>query len=209
MYDAGIGTPFIMNWKNQIKPAQVSEKLISAIDIAPTVLKVAGLDVPTEMAGKSLSPFIKGKDKCIHKYVFAERNWHGIDEHMRSIKTLKFKLITNGYEDKPFGFPSDLSSSTSWESLDAKNKEGKLTTMQKRIFDYPRPHIELYDIVNDPNEINNLASDKKFASVKNKLLKKLQKWQAKTNDVAITDHVPADKTDRITGKPLNGEKNED
>ncbi len=202
VYDTGIGTPFIVNWKNVVKTNSVSDRLISAIDIAPTVLKLANISVPSAMLGKSLIPIIKGKDKKINKYVFSERNWHGIDEHMRSIRTLQYKLITNGYDDQPFGAPSDISSSPSWQSLyDLKNTE-KLSLLQKRIFEKPRFKVELYDIKNDPDEINNLAGDKNYKHIKQHLLKKLKKWQDKTHDVAITDHVPADKTDRITGKPL-------
>ena len=50
-------------------------------------------------------------------YVFSERNWHNCDEHMRSLRTDRYKLIRNAYVELPHGTPADASRSPSWYSL--------------------------------------------------------------------------------------------
>lgn len=202
LYDGGIGTPLLFHWPAGIRSGTQYNGLVSSIDLAPTLLQVAGIAKPKTMLGESLLPVLQGKSIHNRQYAFSERNWHGIDEHMRSVRTLNFKLITNGYDSLPHGSPSEIAESPSWQRLYARNKEGELTGSQRRVFMYPRPKVELYDVTADPNEENNLADDPKYKKPKEELLRELQRWQKETKDVSVHDHVPADKTDRFTGKPL-------
>ncbi|HXI01515.1 MAG TPA: sulfatase [Sphingobacteriaceae bacterium] len=202
LYDTGVGTPLIFSWPSRIRHNRTYKKLVSTIDLAPTVLDLTGLQIPKNMLGKSLLPIINKKGDFKREYAFSERNWHGIDEHLRSVRTLKYKLISNEYETLPHGSPSDLSDSPSWKSLYVLNKSDGLTASQKRIFLYPRPKLELYNLKKDPNEMQNLASDPKYTKILEGLSNTLRVWQVSTKDVSLDDHLKQDKTDRFTGNNI-------
>ncbi len=199
LYDAGIKTPLTFTWKNKITPDSEYEELISVIDLAPTIIEVAGLEIPDEMQGKSFSkmfadPGFPGRD-----YIFSERNWHNCDEHMRSVRDERFKLISNAYIDLPHGTASDLASSPSWKSLNALKLIGKLTTAQSRLFEVPRPEFEFYDTINDPYELENLINNEKYLEEIERLKLELERWKQNTSDFPPSERRRKDNTDRFTG----------
>jgi hypothetical protein len=158
------------------------------------------------MPGKSLISILSDNQDYSRKYAFSERNWHGADEHIRSVRTLEYKYITNAFEDLPHGSPSDIVESPSWLDLYALKDQDKLTSSQERLFAYPRPVEELYDVRTDPYEMNNLASDPRYASVILELKGALQQWSSSSDDVAPADNPKTDKTDRFTGKVVSGSR---
>ena len=203
VYDAGVGTPLIFLWEKGIPKGKEYEPLVSAIDLAPTILQVAGIQKPAAMPGVGLQTIFTNQEKVVRNYAFSERNWHGIDEHMRSVRTDRYKLIVNGaYEKLPFGSPSDIAESPAWVSLYQQKQLGKLTDAQKALFSHPRPRVELYDLEKDPHEINNLAKLPAQKARVKELSAVLDMWRADTKDVRPSDRIIADKTDRFSGQPL-------
>ena len=206
LYDSGIATPLVFCWPDRIEAGTEHEGLSSVIDLAPTFLDVAGAPIPTTMQGHehaarcSTAPTAPGLPA-----VFSERNWHNCDEHMRSVRTDRYKLIRNAYLDVPYGNPSDVSSSPSWESLQTLKAAGLLTPAQAEQFLAPRPELELYDVVADPFETENLADDPGHAEVVAELSSMLDRWAASTGDFPPTYRRRADNCDRVTGVKFTGE----
>lgn len=200
VYDAGIKTPLLIQGPG-IRKGRQSNNLHSVIDLSPTILELAGLDVPTEMQGNSIVWDLKydTPDTLIQKMVFSERNWHNTDEHIRSVRTSQFKLIENAYLDQPSGVAADIGKSYAWRSLLKIKASGKLTTAQTPLFHNPRPKYELYDLQNDPNEIHNLSSNPNYTEIKTELIAQLEKWKAETGDFPPTSRRRPDNTDRETG----------
>ncbi|MFN4259281.1 MAG: sulfatase [Gemmataceae bacterium] len=199
IYDSGIGTPLLFSWPRRIPAGSTHEGLASVIDLAPTFLDVAGSPQPADMQGQSMAPILKDPRQPGRPYVFAERNWHNCDEHMRCVRTDKYKLIRNAYLELPYGNPSDVSSSPSWHSLQRLKKEGKLTAEQARLFEKPRPRVELYDLEKDPWEFHNLADNPKYAALVKELETVLDQWRKETGDFEPTQRRRDDNTDRVTG----------
>ena len=199
-YDAGIATPLVMCWPAKINRQEQTSGLTSVIDLAPTFLDAAGIPVPENMEGRSLMPVLRNSNVPGREFVFAERNWHNADEHIRCIRTAEFKLIRNAYLDKPFGHPADCSRSPSWLSLLNMKQQGKLTPLQATTFAAPRPEWELYDVKNDPDEAKNLAKSPKFASELARLQQTLEQWQTSTNDFPSSRRRRADNVNRVTGE---------
>ena len=79
-------------------------------------------------------------------------------------------------------------------------EKGKLNSAQLTCFNSPRPKEELYDIINDPFELKNLAKKKQYDSVLTKLRKKMDEIREHTNDVLPDKRTP-DEFDRETGQP--------
>jgi len=205
VYDMGIHTPMIFSWKNVIKPGSVYKKgIVSSIDLAPTFLDIAGAKIPATMYGNSIKQIFTDQNTEGRKYIFAERNWHGLDEHIRCIRSQDYKFIVNAYTWLPHGTPGDLSSSLSWFSLMEAKRNGSLSAAQQRLFECPRPTIELYDLKNDPYELNNLAASPNYLEIGKQLSKELTNWMKATHDYNSRERRRDDENDRITGFPYSG-----
>lgn len=200
LYDTGIGTPLILNWREPLPGNRVYDGLVSTIDLAPTILEIAGINKPDNMPGQSLLPLLTGKNTYARDIAFSERNWHGADEHIRSARNLAFKYITNGFENLPFGSPSDIVESDSWQTLYRLKQGDKLTDVQQLLFQHPRPRRELYDLKADPAEVKNLADDPQYAGIVKEMDDALRAWQRSTHDVSPEMNRKEDKTNRFTGE---------
>lgn len=199
LYDSGIGTPLIFTWPQVIDPATVYEGLVSVVDLAPTFLEVAGLPPAVDIQGLSIDGLLHNTAVAPRKYVYAERNWHNADEHMRCVRSKQYKLIRNAYLELPHGSPSDVSGSPSWQSLNALNANGKLPPTQAWLFRKPRPEYELYDMVQDPYELVNLADDGMTSAIRQELIGALNAWQDATGDFPPSKRRRPDNVDRYTG----------
>jgi len=198
LYDTGIQTPFIVSGPN-VPKGELYDGLTSIIDLAPTLLSLAGIEKPEGMQGTGFTELLKGNFGFTRDFIFSERNWHDCDEHMRSVRSNRFKLILNAYTEKPHGTAADLANSPSWYSLLEKKEKKSLTVEQGLIFSVPRPSVELYDLSSDPREYHNLAPDPDYRSIAYDLLGVLQEWMNETDDFPPTRRTRPDHTDRISG----------
>lgn len=163
LYDGGIHIPLIIRWPGRLKAGQVRDEMISAIDITATVMKIVGLEVPSHMHGR---PFLVRGDtdawtvKCVREYIFAARDLSGsAHERIRCVRSRKFKYIRNFTHDKPYSAGWAKSTYDSYKTMLKLYEQGKLTPEQSRFLASPvKPKEELYDITNDPYEMNNLAN---------------------------------------------------
>lgn len=198
LYDAGIRTPLVVNWPGRVAPGTY-DGLTSVIDLAPTLLDVAGLAPPPDMQGRSIAATLDDRSVPGREVVFSERNWHDTDAHMRSLRTEEYKLITNGYPDRAFPIAADIGDSPAWMSLLEKKRAGTLTDAQAPLFQTPRPAVEVYDLSEDPWEVNNVAGTPGHDAVIDRLVRRLHRWRQETGDFPPTRRTRADHTDRITG----------
>lgn len=199
IYDAGIKTPLIFTWKDRISKSVEYDGLTSAIDLAPTILDITGIKVPDNLQGQSIKKVLKDQSVPGRDYIFAERNWHNCDEHIRSVRSDNYKLISNAYLDVPFGTPADITNSPSWKSLYELNVENSLSKAQRLIFKVPREEYEFYDLKNDPMELNNLINSENHLSEIDKLKPVLNNWIEETGDFSPNERRRRDNTDRFTG----------
>ncbi len=204
LYDEGIKTPFIVNWPAQITEASVNGNLLTTLRLAPTVLDLAGVEKPQVMFAESMAPILTESSSAADEYVYGERNWHDCDEHMRSVRSDSFKLIVNSYIELPHGTAADLAGSLSHQSLLRLKEKDELNEAQSLIFQVPRPAIELYDVVNDPYELNNLAFRAEYRPIIRQHYDALQQWMQETNDFSPHFRRRYDNTDRVTGAMFMG-----
>lgn len=200
LYDSGIKTPLIFNWPANIEAGLRYDGLTSIIDLTPTLLDIAGIEISEKMQGNSIRPVLSDTNHPGREAVFSERNWHDADEHMRSIRTTRYKLIRNeAYTELPHGTPADIGGSPSFRSLiDVKNR-GQLSFVQSRLFQVPRPRVELYDLQKDPWEVNNVAAHPDYWQLARELAAQLDEWMEKTGDFPPYKRIRDDHTDRLTG----------
>jgi N-sulfoglucosamine sulfohydrolase len=205
LYDGGIGTPLILAWPRGITAGSVYDReLISTVDLAPTILEVAGAKPPEAMQGRSFAGMLTAPTSYRgREYVFSERNWHDCDEHQRAVRSSRYKLIrTDAYTALPLCTAADIGASPSFLALRALVKSGRLTAAQRRLFEAPRARIELYDLASDPWELDNVADNPAYAKQVRELAAVLQEWIEQTDDFPAAFRVRDDNTDRITGVPF-------
>ncbi len=202
LYDSGTRTPLIVSWPGVVPAGAVYDRgLVSTVDLAPTLLELAGIEPPAAMQGRSFRPLLTAPDSYGGRtYVYSERNWHDCDEHQRAVRTGRYKLIrTDAYTELPLCNAADIGASPAFRALRARAGAGRLTPAQRRLFEAPRARIELYDLATDPWELTNLAEDAAQAARVLELTEVLQEWMEDTDDFPAAYRVRDDHTDRITG----------
>jgi arabinogalactan endo-1,4-beta-galactosidase/arylsulfatase A-like enzyme len=192
VHELGVRVPLIARWpgKGKLAPRRVSS-LVSLVDLAPTLMEIAGIAPIPEFVGKSLTGQMRGEPRPADWRLQLMTEYHShttVDWWpMRSVRDERHKLIVNslagteagnyileGGRVQGEGDSADLSAGL------ASGKETIANTIYRRMKMPPR--YELYDIARDPGETINLADDAKYQPVVDRLIKDLRKWQEGTDD---------------------------
>lgn len=179
LYEGGIRVPFVLAGPG-IDKGVTRDDLISGIDISATTLAIAGVDLTKHK-------WIEGRDFLAddHKprdFVISARDRcdYTIDR-VRTVTTKKYKYMRNFLTDRTFMQPQYRDGRPHMEVCRELFKAGKLNDVQAFKWQARVPE-ELYDLENDPHEINNLADDPKFAKVLAEHRAILEKWMKETDD---------------------------
>jgi N-sulfoglucosamine sulfohydrolase len=206
VYDSGMKTPFIITWPKVIKDSgKMSNSLISVIDIAPTFLELAGIDIGPTFQGISFVKTIQNPGAAHRNYVIAEHNWHDYEAHERMVRNKYFMYVVNSRPNMPNQGPADSNRSPSYEDLKEARDAGKLNAAQSDVFITPRPHEELFDCQNDPDQLNNIASNAKYIQVLVDLRNVMQQWMSETGD-DVPERLTESWYDPETGNGLGKEQ---
>jgi arylsulfatase A-like enzyme len=186
-YDSGLRVPLIIRWPGKVKPGSVCDDLVNLIDLAPTLLSLAAVKVPSYIQGKVLLG--DGKDKP-RKYVFGGRNRMDLssNDYIRTVRGKRYRYIRNFTPDVPYAqridYMEKMPIMQEWRRLHA---EGKLTGAQKAFFRHPKPPEELYDIPADPHEVNNLSDSPQHQRILKRMRAALERWIKETGDLGCLD----------------------
>jgi N-sulfoglucosamine sulfohydrolase len=207
LHEMGCGTPLIVRWPGVVKPGTESRDLISGEDFAPTLLEAAGVKVPAKVTGQSFLPLLKGEKFAARKYVFTERGPHGggaisadmrnnVYDLARAVRNERYRLIYNATPWIGYA-PVDSASQAGWQSVEKAHVEKKLpANLEAAYFTLPRPVYELYDLQEDPSELNNLYDKPTVAAVQHELLLALaEKMITDFDYLPLPDVKPAEKTE--------------
>jgi N-sulfoglucosamine sulfohydrolase len=204
LYDPGSNVPFIVRWPGVVKPGGESRALLSGEDLAPTLLAAAGVAPGSKMSGISFIGFLKGEAHTPRKNLFVERGPHGsapVSTNMsnsgydlgRAVRTDRYKFIYNCTPWIPYG-PVDSGGGAAWAEMKAANAEGKLARgFVSTYFTTPRAVYELYDLQDDPSELNNLSGKPAVAAVERELRIALAEKMILDFDYLPLPAIPGDK----------------
>lgn len=207
LHDSGMKTPLIAHWPAGIKePGNASHSLVSSIDIAPTLLQIAGCKTPASFQGISFEGVFTDPSKMSRRYAFSEHNWHDYEAHGRAVRSDGWLYIRNARPQTAWQGPADSVRSPAHVSLRAARDAKQLTPAQADVFLAPRPAEELYYTPDDPNQLRNLADEPEAADTKKRLATLLKQWSDETGD-AVPDFLTPDEHDRETGRLLGPAKN--
>ncbi len=208
LYEMGVHVPLAIRWGKKIAPGRRVSDFVSLIDLAPTFLEAAGVEVPEVMTGKSLMPILQSEK---NGEVDATRNHavFGRERHVpaqafpslegypaRAVRTADYLYIRNFQPNRwPAGSPENGTFSIKLFS-DCDNGPTKAYLMENRenpkirpfyeLAFAKRPAEELYDIQADPDQLVNLAANPRHGEAKTRLSELLLARLKQTADPRAT-----------------------
>ena len=183
-YDNGLQSSMIARWPSKIAAGSVNHAMIEYIDLLPTFIEAAGGKPDRSLQGESLLPVFAGRQTHKH-HVFGIMTTRGINDGsdhfgIRSVRSETFKYIRNLTPEIKFQNACTTSAIfRSWKTLADTGNQDAIDKVNRYQF---RPEIELYDIVKDPLEMNNLAKDTRYTNAKESLRKHLDQWMNQCGD---------------------------
>lgn len=181
-YDSGIHVPMIVRWPGKVEARSLNGRLVSTIDLGPTMLSIAGIPIPTHIQGRA---FLGDQAAAPRAYVFASRDRHDESyDRVRAVRDKRFKYIRNYHPELPaVQWNPYLNRHPIMQELLRLNCANELTGPQKLMFEPRRPVEELYDTQNDPWEIDNLATDEHYRGELVRLRGALDEWLDDVGDM--------------------------
>ncbi|HSC76552.1 MAG TPA: sulfatase [Pseudomonadales bacterium] len=169
LYDAGIKTPLIISGPH-ITAGSKTDALVSSVDLAPTMLALTGIKKPDAMQGLEFSMLLANPQKPFRDMIFAEQHDHGFPINKQAVRSNDYLYIHNIGENKTNCI---LEVQPMGKELQQAFVDKKLTRDQAYCFVRNAPPEELYDVKQDPLQLNNLAADPAKDAVKAEMKKKL------------------------------------
>lgn len=183
LYEPGMRLPCIVKLPGQHKRGFVQEAMISWVDLMPTLLDFAGVDVNTITThGRSFRSIVEQASVTGWDDVYASHSLHEVTMYypMRVLRERRYKLIFNIAHELTYPMALDLYQSFTWQN---GLKKGEIRYGKRTVAAYlHRPRFELYDILADPDEVRNLATDPKYREVLTRMQAKLKQFQKQTQD---------------------------
>jgi len=180
LYDSGIHIPLIVRAPGWLTPGTRDERLVSLIDLAPTVMSLLGFPIPQHFQG---SPFM-GENAINREYIFASKDRiDGNCDYVRASRSQGFKYLRNYLPNRSLmGWSTFQARHPVAEELWRRAAEGTQSEEEAKLFQL-RAAEELYDITKDPWELHNLAQDPAYAETLTAHRKALDAWRSETGDL--------------------------
>ncbi|MGV3486470.1 MAG: sulfatase [Planctomycetaceae bacterium] len=184
IYDSGTHVPLIVRWPGNVDAASTREDLVSVLDLAPTMLSLAGVEVPKSMHGR----VILGEQRSDEPdYLFFHRDrMDEVFETQRGARDRRWRYIRNYEPEKPYAQHLDymdlMPTMIDWR---AAAKAGTLTPPQSLWFASTKPIEELYDTQKDRWEVNNLADRPQYQERLQRMREATEAWQERMGDMGM------------------------
>ncbi|HEY8548812.1 MAG TPA: sulfatase-like hydrolase/transferase [Vicinamibacterales bacterium] len=189
-YDGGLRVPLIVYVPEAFRalapdyaPGRESTRLVSFVDLAPTMLSLAGVAPPRWMQGRAfLGRYaVPGPE---YLYGFRGRMDERVDL-VRSVRDARYVYIRHFMPHRPYGqhiaYMFETPTTRVWKRL---HEEGRLAPPRTAFWE-PKPHEELYDLEEDPHEVRNLAGSPAHREVRDRLRRALWAHLIETRDIGL------------------------
>src|SRR5262249_6521201 len=192
LYGSGLQVPLMIRCPPRFAAvcgsASVSNELVSFIDLAPTVLAFAGVEIPTHLQGRVL---VGPKAGPAPEIVFGARDRMDQEyDMMRSARDARFLYIRNFEPELPYAghiiYRNQSAIMQEWLRLQA---EGKLTGSAAFWMRTTRPAEELFDTSADPHQIRNLAAEPAQHAILERMRKAATDWMTRIGDQGLINEA--------------------
>ena len=194
-YKNGLQSAMLVRWPGHIQPGSETDALVNYIDVVPTFMDIAGMEAP-DTDGKSFYKVLKGETNEHAQYSFGQQTSRGIYSGpqyygIRSAKDGRYNYIVNLTPEAKFQNTTTQGNKAymnSWRN--AANAGNEYAAERLHKYQY-RPAEELYDMIEDPWELNNLADDPAYAAKKAELRAALEAWMVDVGDLGQETEMKA------------------
>ena len=180
--ETGLKIPMVIRWPNVIPPNTTNDKLVSIVDILPTIIEISGGEKIERLDGKSLTPILSNTNISFRDYIFGIATRQNIQKcyvfPSRSVRDNRYKYVVN-YNAKEV--VQDNLGSNKHINYFIERGANQFANV---------PFEELYDLERDPYEHVNLAQDESLLAIKQKLSTVLNDWMNSQNDVLAQHKMP-------------------
>jgi N-sulfoglucosamine sulfohydrolase len=177
LFDRGIGVMMLMRGPGGFTGGKVVDAPVSHLDVYPTLCELAGVEAPDWLQGSSLMPLVHGEVERLHDAIFAETTYHAAYQPHRAVRTERWKYIRR-FDDYPHPVLANCDDSDSKKLL-----------VEAGWGDQIVPEEQLYDLVLDPAEGANLASDPAYADNRDEMRARLDGWMRETDDPLLSGPI--------------------
>lgn len=189
LFESGLHIPLVVrvpsrfNHLTTSRPGAATDRIVTFLDFAPTILSLVGIDPPKHMQGTAfLGKYAAPENR--YGYSFRGRMDERIDLS-RTLRDKKYRYVRNYLPHLIYGqhlhYLWLAPSTRSWEDA---YRAGTLNAAQSAFWK-EKPAEELYDIAADPYNINNLAGNKAYDSVLLRLRKANHDWLIRSKDIGF------------------------
>ena len=179
--NSGLNVPLIIRYPDKKDAGKVDNRIVSLMDLGPTVLSLLNIKPPKYFDGKAIAGVFEERPR---KYAFgtADRFDESTDMQ-RSVLDGRYVYIRNFMPEKPLIYRNKYRERITMNSkLIELDSLDRLKGDAKYIFMKTKPYEEFYDLSNDPYELNNLINDDKYRRKINEFRSVLENWQEEIND---------------------------
>ena len=175
IYDTGTHVPMIarfpQKWAHLApgKPGTTSDRPVSFIDLPPTALSLARVDIPDHMQGRAfLGQGMREAEPYV--FLFGQRFDSRMLRFVRAVTDGRYRYIRNFHPHRHRGILAGYPhGQVGWQSFYALQQASQTNQQQSSFWNVPQPVEELYHTESDPWEVNNLANDPQYKEVLAKL----------------------------------------
>jgi len=179
--NSGLNVPLIIRYPDKMDAGKVDNRIVSLMDLGPTVLSLLNIEPPKHYDGKAIA----GRyEDSLRQYAFgtADRFDESTDMQ-RSVLDGRYVYIKNFMPEQPLIYRNKYRERITMNSkLIQMDSLDMLDGDAKYIFMKTKPLEEFYDLVNDPYEVNNIIDDPKHADRINNFRVALENWQKEIKD---------------------------
>jgi arylsulfatase A-like enzyme len=184
IYDTGLKVPLIIRFPDRQMAGMVVDEMISFVDFAPTLLSLTHYPIPDYLQGQA---FLGPEKANPRSYIFAARDRLDDEYDMvRGVRDKQYKYFKNFQPGKPYIMDIEYRMQMDlMQELIRAHEAGELNADQELWFAQTKPDEELYDLYNDPYELNNLAGDPEYEDKLIELRNELENWQNQYGDMGF------------------------
>ena len=179
--NSGLHVPLLIRYPNGYRAGEVDDRLVSLMDLGPTVMSLLGIAPPKHLDGRAFA----GKyEEAPRKLIFGSADRFDESTDMqRSVLDGRYVYIKNFMPELPLIYRNKYREQIPMNAkLIALNQEKKLEGNASYIFMNTKPQEEFYDLKNDPYEVHNLAEDPKYSKKIEEYRLALKDWQLEIGD---------------------------